>query len=134
MRKLKTLARRLRARQNTVMRSLLKLWVKRWRMGEYATQPLSKLFPKPDYARLEKEGVDSDTLAMMALYRSEIPTRTSRNMQKWISIVKSGREATAGMLEGKIPAAKLADMMDSKPGLRSMSDTETAPYAFCIAD
>lgn len=70
-----------------------------------------------------KEGVDSDTLAMMALYRSEIPTRTSRNMQKWISIVKSGREATAGMLEGKIPAAKLADMMDSKPGLRSMSDT-----------
>ncbi|EOZ7288051.1 LPD38 domain-containing protein [Escherichia coli] len=91
--------------------------------GEYATQPLSKLFPKPDYARLEKEGVDSDTLAMMALYRSEIPTRTSRNMQKWISIVKSGCEATAGMLEGKIPAAKLADMMDSKPGLRSMSDT-----------
>ncbi|EMV8639153.1 hypothetical protein AADS45_003819 [Escherichia coli] len=91
--------------------------------GEYATQPLSKLFPKPDYARLEKEGVDSDTLAMMALYRSKIPTRTSRNMQKWISIVKSGREATAGMLEGKIPAAKLADMMDSKPGLRSMSDT-----------
>ncbi|HCQ4262644.1 TPA: hypothetical protein OKS22_004766, partial [Escherichia coli] len=91
--------------------------------GEFATQPLSKLFPKPDYARLEKEGVDSDTLAMMALYRSEIPTRTSRNMQKWISIVKSGREATAGMLEGKIPAAKLADMMDSKPGLRSMSDT-----------
>ncbi|EIL0094415.1 hypothetical protein LK582_004484 [Escherichia coli] len=91
--------------------------------GEYATQPLSKLFPKPDYARLEKEGVDSDTLAMMALYRSEIPTRTSRNMQKWISIVKSGREATAGMLEGKIPAAKLADMMDSKLGLRSMSDT-----------
>ncbi|HAU9342018.1 LPD38 domain-containing protein [Escherichia coli] len=91
--------------------------------GEYATQPLSKLFPKPDYARLEKEGVDSDTLAMMALYRSEIPTRTSRNMQKWISIVKSGREATAGMLEGKIPAAKLADMMDNKPGLRSMSDT-----------
>ncbi|EJL3480303.1 hypothetical protein NMG15_004509 [Escherichia coli] len=91
--------------------------------GEYATQPLSKLFPKPDYASLEKEGVDSDTLAMMALYRSEIPTRTSRNMQKWISIVKSGREATAGMLEGKIPAAKLADMMDSKPGLRSMSDT-----------
>lgn len=33
VRKLKTLARRLRARQNTVMRSLLKLWVKRWRMG-----------------------------------------------------------------------------------------------------
>lgn len=90
---------------------------------DFATQPLSKLFPKPDYARLEKEGVDSDTLAMMALYRSEIPTRTSRNMQKWISVVKSGREATTGMLEGKIPAAKLADMMDSKPGLRSMSDT-----------
>ncbi|EYE25179.1 hypothetical protein AC25_1642 [Escherichia coli 1-110-08_S3_C2] len=91
--------------------------------GEYATQPLSKLFPKPDYARLEKEGVDSDTRAMMGLYRSKIPPRKSRNMQKWISIVKSGREATAGMLEGKIPAAKLADMMDSKPGLRSMSDT-----------
>ncbi|HBC1011240.1 TPA: hypothetical protein IGZ65_002849 [Escherichia coli] len=90
---------------------------------DYATQPLSKLFPKPDYVRLEKEGVDSDTLAMMALYRSEIPTRTNRNMRKWISVVKSGREATAGMLEGKVTAAKLAEMMDSKPGLRSMSDT-----------
>lgn len=96
---------------------------KRLEDRDFATQPLSKLFPKPDYARLEKEGVDNDTLAMMALYRSEIPSRTNRNMQKWISVVKSGREATAGMLEGKIPAAKLADMMDSKPGLRSMSDT-----------
>ncbi|EMG9443117.1 hypothetical protein V5268_004363 [Escherichia coli] len=90
---------------------------------EYATQSLSKLFPKPDYARLEKDGVDSGTLAMMALYRSEIPSRTNRNMQKWISVVKSGREATAGMLEGKISATKLAEMMDSKPALRSMSDT-----------
>ncbi|EPX8486626.1 LPD38 domain-containing protein, partial [Escherichia coli] len=46
---------------------------------DYATQPLSKLFPKPDYAKLANEGADADTLAMIALYRSDIPAKTKHN-------------------------------------------------------
>ncbi|MCX8386083.1 hypothetical protein OTG38_27635, partial [Escherichia coli] len=42
---------------------------------DYVTQPLSKLFPKPDYAKLANEGADADTLAMIALYRSDIPAK-----------------------------------------------------------
>ncbi len=50
---------------------------------DYATQPLSKLFPKPDYAKLANEGADADTPAMIALYRSDIPAKTKHNTAGW---------------------------------------------------
>ncbi|EFE1844489.1 hypothetical protein CJ309_004744 [Escherichia coli] len=81
---------------------------------DYATQPLSKLFPKPDYAKLANEGADADTLAMIALYRSDIPAKTKLNAVKWVESVKSVRTSVAGMLEGKVTAGRLAEWMEGR--------------------
>ncbi|EFM6913751.1 DUF4175 domain-containing protein [Escherichia coli] len=81
---------------------------------DYATQPLSKLFPKPDYAKLANEGADADTLAMIALYRSDIPAKTKLNAVKWVESVKSIRTSVAGMLEGKVTAGRLAEWMEGR--------------------
>ncbi|EKQ6923448.1 hypothetical protein P6E23_004548 [Escherichia coli] len=81
---------------------------------DYFTQPLSKLFPKPDYAKLANEGADADTLAMIALYRSDIPAKTKLNAVKWVESVKSVRTSVAGMLEGKVTAGRLAEWMEGR--------------------
>ncbi|CAM3193034.1 Large polyvalent protein-associated domain-containing protein [Escherichia coli] len=81
---------------------------------DYVTQPLSKLFPKPDYAKLANEGADADTLAMIALYRSDIPAKTKLNAVKWVESVKSIRTSVAGMLEGKVTAGRLAEWMEGR--------------------
>ncbi|HAG6587201.1 hypothetical protein KQ660_19615 [Escherichia coli] len=81
---------------------------------DYFTQPLSKLFPKPDYAKLANEGADADTLAMIALYRSDIPAKTKLNAVKWVESVKSIRTSVAGMLEGKVTAGRLAEWMEGR--------------------
>ncbi len=81
---------------------------------DYVTQPLSKLFPKPDYAKLANEDADADTLAMIALYRSDIPAKTKLNAVKWVESVKSIRTSVAGMLEGKVTAGRLAEWMEGR--------------------
>ncbi|EQB5415391.1 LPD38 domain-containing protein [Escherichia coli] len=81
---------------------------------DYFTQPLSKVFPKPDYAKLANEGADTDTLAMIALYRSDIPAKTKLNAVKWVESVKSIRTSVAGMLEGKVTAGRLAEWMEGR--------------------
>lgn len=81
---------------------------------DYFTQPLSKVFPKPDYAKLANEGADADTLAMIALYRSDIPAKTKLNAVKWVESVKSIRTSVAGMLEGKVTAGRLAEWMEGR--------------------
>ncbi|KDA88280.1 hypothetical protein AD09_3807 [Escherichia coli 1-176-05_S4_C2] len=81
---------------------------------DYFTQPLSKVFPKPDYAKLANEGADADTLAMIALYRSDIPAKTKLNAVKWVESVKSIRTSVAGMLGGKVTAGRLAEWMEGR--------------------
>ncbi|ENT6883835.1 LPD38 domain-containing protein [Escherichia coli] len=81
---------------------------------DYFTQPLSKVFPKPDYAKLANEGADADTLAMIALYRSDIPAKTKLNAVKWVESVKSIRTSVVGMLEGKVTAGRLAEWMEGR--------------------
>ncbi|EPZ6624621.1 LPD5 domain-containing protein, partial [Escherichia coli] len=81
---------------------------------DYVMQPLSKVFPKPDYVKLANEGADADTLAMIALYRSDIPAKTKLNAVKWVESVKSIRTSVAGMLEGKVTAGRLAEWMEGR--------------------
>ncbi len=81
---------------------------------DYATQPLSKLFPKPDYAKLASEGVDADTLAMIALYRSDIPAKTKHNTAGWGESVKKVRHSVSEMLNGTVSAKRLAEWMEGR--------------------
>lgn len=81
---------------------------------DYVTQPLSKLFPKPDYAKLANEGADADTLAMIALYRSDIPAKTKHNSAGWGESVKKVRHSVSEMLNGTVSAKRLAEWMEGR--------------------
>ena len=81
---------------------------------DYVTQPLSKLFPKPDYAKLANEGADADTLAMIALYRSDIPAKTKHNTAGWGESVKKVRHSVSEMLNGTVSAKRLAEWMEGR--------------------
>ncbi|HAY4569444.1 TPA: hypothetical protein JZ963_003447 [Escherichia coli] len=81
---------------------------------DYATQPLSKLFPKPDYEKLASEGADADTLAMIALYRSDIPAKTKHNTAGWGESVKKVRHSVSEMLNGTVSAKRLAEWMEGR--------------------
>ncbi|EFK2717241.1 hypothetical protein A8567_004270 [Escherichia coli] len=81
---------------------------------DYATQPLSKLFPKPDYAKLANEGADADTLAMIALYRSDIPAKTKHNTAGWGESVKKVRHSVSEMLNGTVSAKRIAEWMEGR--------------------
>ncbi|HID1982458.1 TPA: LPD38 domain-containing protein [Escherichia coli] len=81
---------------------------------DYATQSLSKLFPKPDYAKLASEGADADTLAMIALYRSDIPAKTKHNTAGWGESVKKVRHSVSEMLNGTVSAKRLAEWMEGR--------------------
>ncbi|HFP1600065.1 TPA: LPD38 domain-containing protein [Escherichia coli] len=81
---------------------------------DYATQSLSKLFPKPDYAKLANEGADADTLAMIALYRSDIPAKTKHNTAGWGESVKKVRHSVSEMLNGTVSAKRLAEWMEGR--------------------
>ncbi|ENO0505921.1 hypothetical protein ACAC04_004611 [Escherichia coli] len=81
---------------------------------DYVTQPLSKLFPKPDFAKLASEGADADTLAMIALYRSDIPVKTKHNTAGWGESVKKVRHSVSEMLNGTVSAKRLAEWMEGR--------------------
>lgn len=85
---------------------------------DYRNQPLSKLFPKPEYARMAAEGTDSRTTALLALLRSSIPARprASHRLNRWAEQVREMRDIAGQLLDGSLPADKFIDRIRQEKG------------------
>lgn len=85
---------------------------------DYRTQPLSKLFPKPDYEKMAAEGTDNKTLAMLALLRNMIPARprASHRLNHWAKHVEEVRDTAGQLLDGSLPADKFIDRISQEKG------------------
>lgn len=85
---------------------------------DYRTQPLSKLFPKPDYEKMAAEGTDNKTLAMLALLRNMIPAkpRVSHRLNHWAKQVEEVRDTAGQLLDGSLPADKFIDRISQEKG------------------
>lgn len=85
---------------------------------DYRTQPLSKLFPKPDYEKMAAEGTDNKTLAMLALLRNMIPAkpRVSHRLNHWAKQVEEVRDTAGQLLDGSLPADKFIDRIRQEKG------------------
>lgn len=85
---------------------------------DYRTQPLSKLFPKPDYEKMAAEGTDNKTLAMLALLRNMIPAkpRVSHRLNRWAKQVEEARDTAGQLLDGSLPADKFIDRISQEKG------------------
>ncbi|EET8519391.1 hypothetical protein FA872_005396, partial [Escherichia coli] len=57
---------------------------------------------------------DADTLAMIALYRSDIPAKTKHNTAGWGESVKKVRHSVSEMLNGTVSAKRLAEWMEGR--------------------
>lgn len=85
---------------------------------DYRTQPLSKLFPKPDYEKMAAEGTDNKTLSMLALLRNMIPAkpRVSHRLNSWAKRVEEVRDTAGQLLDGSLPADKFIDRISQEKG------------------
>lgn len=85
---------------------------------DYKTQPLSKLFPKPDYEKMAEEGADSKTLALLALLRDAIPAkpRIPHKLNHWAKQVAEVRDTAGQLLDGSLPADKFIDRIRQEKG------------------
>ncbi|EIM5532503.1 hypothetical protein LNM54_004332 [Salmonella enterica subsp. enterica] len=85
---------------------------------DYRTQPLSKLFPKPDYEKMAAEGTDNKTLAMLALLRNMIPAkpRVSHRLNHWAKQVEEVRDTAGQLLDGSLPADKFIERISREKG------------------
>ena len=74
-----------------------------------AAQPLSKVWPQPDYQKLIEEGHDASTVAMVRSLRDAIPTkpRQSYKVKRWAEQVKELRAFALEMMDGQLPHQKL---------------------------
>lgn len=85
---------------------------------DYYTQPLSKLFPDPDYEKMAAEGTDNRTLAMLALLRNMIPAkpRVPHRLNRWAKQVDEVRDTAGQLLDGSLPADKFIDRIRQERG------------------
>ncbi|MFN4036405.1 LPD38 domain-containing protein [Comamonas aquatica] len=74
-----------------------------------AEQPLSKVWPQPDYQKLIDAGHDAGTVAMVRSLRDAIPAkpRQSFKVRRWAAQVKELRAFALEMLDGQMPHQKL---------------------------
>ncbi|MDH0363468.1 LPD38 domain-containing protein [Comamonas aquatica] len=74
-----------------------------------AEQPLSKVWPQPDYQKLIDAGLDAGTVAMVRSLRDAIPSkpRQSFKVRRWAAQVKELRAFALEMLDGQMPHQKL---------------------------
>ncbi|ENL4830026.1 hypothetical protein AB5G42_004898 [Salmonella enterica subsp. enterica serovar Teko] len=85
---------------------------------DYHTQPLSKLFPEPDYEKMAAEGTDNRTLAMLALLRNMVPAkpRVPHRLNRWAKQVEEVRDTAGQLLDGSLPADKFIDRIRRERG------------------
>ncbi|CQH06825.1 DNA repair ATPase [Yersinia enterocolitica] len=92
---------------------------------EIKKQPLSKLFPHPDYTKMHENGVKSDKLALLAVLRSFIPTKPGSpyKLNQWAEQVKGVRDLASSIINSHASVDDIKTIFRSKSSLRSAADT-----------
>ncbi|CAI1616440.1 Antirestriction protein [Serratia quinivorans] len=91
---------------------------------QYRTEPLSKLFPQPDYSKMSADGVGSDKLALLSMLRAQIPpTKPKRLLQRWVESAQTMKGLSGDLLSGRVSVADVREQMRNSKNLRGMLDT-----------
>ncbi|MCL6328497.1 hypothetical protein EXT51_03140 [Pectobacterium carotovorum subsp. carotovorum] len=89
------------------------------------TQPLSKVFPHPEYARMANDGIDNGVLASLAVLRAQIPNKPVRSgrISSWADTVLSVKSLASDLINGRQSFESLRSNMRSRPHLSKVADT-----------
>ncbi|WP_145607869.1 LPD38 domain-containing protein [Yersinia rochesterensis] len=91
---------------------------------EIKKQPLSKLFPHPDYAKMHENGIEPEKLALLAALRSFIPTKPGSpyKLNQWAEQVKGVRDLANSIINSHASVDDIKTIFRSKSSLRSAAD------------
>ncbi len=92
---------------------------------EIKKQPLSKLFPHPDYSKMHENGIEPEKLALLAALRSFIPTKPGSpyKLNQWAEQVKGVRDLASSIINSHASVDDIKTIFRSKPSLHSAADT-----------
>ncbi|EMH4753561.1 hypothetical protein DVQ23_17450 [Yersinia enterocolitica] len=92
---------------------------------EIKKQPLSKLFPHPDYTKMHENGIEPEKLALLAALRSFIPTKPGSpyKLNQWAEQVKGVRDLASSIINSHASVDDIKTIFRSKSSLRSAADT-----------
>lgn len=92
---------------------------------DIANQPLSKIWPQPDYQALLDGGADPWTVAFAHAARDEIPTkpRQSWKLKRWSDQVRLLRDTTKKLMDGSLNVERAKQLMYqfTSQGLRNVA-------------
>lgn len=90
-------------------------------------EPLSKVFPQPDYAKLAEAGVDPRALALIAVAREQIPSKPRKGYKvaRWAEQVRALRSFANDLLAGKFDPEAVRHKMLLTRALSGLADTAT---------
>jgi hypothetical protein len=92
---------------------------------DIANQPLSKIWPQPDYQALLDGGADPWTVAFAHAARDEIPTkpRQSWKLKRWSEQVRLLRDTTKKLMDGSLNVERAKQLMYqfTSQGLRNVA-------------
>ncbi|HEK5866248.1 TPA: hypothetical protein U5E10_001603 [Yersinia enterocolitica] len=92
---------------------------------EIKKQPLSKLFPHPDYSKMHENGIEPEKLALLAALRSFIPNKPGSpyKLNQWAEQVKGVRDLANSIINSHASVDDIKTIFRSKPSLHSAADT-----------
>ncbi|EOG6956263.1 LPD38 domain-containing protein [Yersinia ruckeri] len=92
---------------------------------EIKKQPLSKLFPHPDYTKMHENGIEPGKLVLLAALRSFIPTKPGSpyKLNQWAEQVKGVRDLASSIINSHASVDDIKTIFRSKSSLRSAADT-----------
>lgn len=101
-------------------------WAERMREvadSNIGTEPLSKSWPEPNYAKLLEGGADPWTVAFVHAARDEVPSkpRQSWKLKRWVAQVATLRQMAGDLLSGDGSAAKLRERL-AEPEYQRLAD------------
>jgi hypothetical protein len=89
-------------------------------------EPLSRSFPQPDYKKLSEDGVSKESLAIIAMMRSELPAkpRDARRVARWSEAVNTARQFTQGIMKGTFTPKQVSEELRKSSGtMAKIGDT-----------
>ena len=92
--------------------------------ADILTEPLSKVWPEPDYEAMIEGGADPWTVAFMHASRDEVPAkpRVSYRVASWAKQTKILRDMAFDLVSGKIDVADARKKLSEHPQLLDVKD------------
>lgn len=92
---------------------------------DIVAEPLSRVFPQPDYAKLAAAGVDRHALALIAVARERIPPKPRKGWKvaHWSEQVRVLRDFAHSLLDGSYDAGAVKARMKGNAFLMPLANT-----------